>query len=113
MFFSITREDESEFIEGVVIFKYLGRSLDWSDDDWSAVRRNIRKAHQVWIRLGKILLREGAYQLASAMFYKEVVQEVLLFVSEIWVVLTSMSKTLDGVYVGLLKQVTGKAARQQ
>ena len=29
----ITGEDDVECIEGVETFKYLGRILDWSDDD--------------------------------------------------------------------------------
>ena len=35
--FSLTMEDKAEFIEGVKVFKYLGRLLDRSDDDWTAV----------------------------------------------------------------------------
>ena len=33
--------------------------LDHSDDNWPAVRRNVGKARQVLIRLGKILRLEG------------------------------------------------------
>ena len=32
--FSLTGEDEAECIEGVETFKYLGRILYWSGDDW-------------------------------------------------------------------------------
>ena len=49
----------SEYIEGVGIFKYLGRPLDRLDDNWRAVQRNIRNAHQLWGHLGKLLWREG------------------------------------------------------
>ena len=45
--FSITEEDEVDYIERVGVFKYLRQPLDWSDDDWPEVRRNIRKARQV------------------------------------------------------------------
>ena len=31
--FSLTGEEEAEHIEGVEVFKYLGRLLDQSDDD--------------------------------------------------------------------------------
>ena len=58
--FSLTGEDEAEFIEGVETFKHLGRMLDRSYDDWLAVRWNVRKARQVWIQLGRILRRVGA-----------------------------------------------------
>ena len=55
--FSIIGEEEVERIEGVELFKYLGRLLDCSDDNCPAVLRNIRKAHQVWGRLVKLLWR--------------------------------------------------------
>ena len=32
-------EDEAECIEGVGIFKYLGRLMDRSDDNWLAFRK--------------------------------------------------------------------------
>ena len=55
--FILTGEEESEFIEGVEVFKYLGRLLDRSDNNWPEVLQNIRKAIQVWGRLGELLLR--------------------------------------------------------
>ena len=55
--FILTGEEESEFIEGVELFKYLGRLLDRSDDNWPAVLQNIRKLHQVWRWIRKMLRR--------------------------------------------------------
>ena len=52
---SFTREDGEDIIEGVALFKYLGRPLEQSDDDWSEVTGKTRKEHQVWGRLGVIL----------------------------------------------------------
>ena len=57
--FGFMGEDGGEYIEGVGIFKYLGRPLDRLDDNWRAVQRNIRNAHQLWGHLGKLLWREG------------------------------------------------------
>ena len=57
MSFSLTGEDGAECIEGVGIFKYLLWLLDQSVYNWSAVRRNIRKARQFWGRVGKLLWR--------------------------------------------------------
>ena len=57
--FSLTGDDETECIKGVQTFKYLGRMVYRSDNDW--------------IRLGKLLRKEGAYLLVSEMFYWEVV----------------------------------------
>ena len=47
-----------------------------------------------------------------AMFYWAVVQAVLIFGDETWFLLEAMSKNLEGVHVGFLKQMTGKTTKQ-
>ena len=111
--FSLTEEDEVECIKGVDNFKYLGRMLYRLDDDWPVVRRNVRKAHQVCIRLGKLLQMEGADSLVSAMFYRELMQAVLIFGLETWFLLALMSKNLERLHVGFLRKVAGSIAKRQ
>ena len=67
-------------------FKYLGRVLHQPYKDLPAVFRNIWRARQVWGRLGKLLRREGADPIISSKFYLAVVQAVLIFGSETWLV---------------------------
>ena len=74
---------------GVGMLTYLWRPLEKSDNEWTEVCRNIRKARQVWGRIRKILRREGADPFVLDIFYRAVVQEVLLF----WV---SHMGALDG-----------------
>ena len=76
--FRLTGEEEVERIEGAEVPKYLRRMLDRSDNDWTEVLSNIRKARQMWVRLGKLLQREVAEPEVSEKFYRAVVQEVLL-----------------------------------
>ena len=45
--FSLTEEDNSEYIYGVESFKYLGSIFDRYDDNWSAVLQNVGKARRV------------------------------------------------------------------
>ena len=59
--------------------------LDQSDDDWTAVIRNIRKERKFWGIIGGILRREWEYNLTYAAFYRAVLQVVLLFRAETWV----------------------------
>ena len=47
-------------VRAVTEFKYLGRVLTHTDDDWPAVAGNIRKARARWGWLARILGREGA-----------------------------------------------------
>ena len=92
--FSLTGEDEVGRIEGLVRFNYLGRLMDRSDDNWSAVLHNISKLSQVWWRLGKILQREGAEPTVLAKFCRAVVPEVLFFGVYTWVLTETMSRRI-------------------
>ena len=47
-------------MEAVTEFRYLGRLLMATDDDWPAVAGNIKKARRSWGRLAQVLGREGA-----------------------------------------------------
>ena len=106
--FRITREEDVECIEGVETFKYLGRILNQSDDDWPDVIWNFGKARRVWNRLGKLLLREGAEPRVSTIFYQAVVHTVLLFGAKTWVFPDAMSRNLEGLHVGFLRRITGQ-----
>ena len=55
MEFSLYREEGGDTVEGVTTFKYLGQTLDQTDDDWTEVKRNIMSARLVWGRLGTLL----------------------------------------------------------
>ena len=66
--FNLTGEDDAEFIEGVETFKYLGRILYHSDNNWTEVLRDFGDSHRVWSQLGELLRREGAEPRVSAMF---------------------------------------------
>ena len=62
------------------------------------------------VRLGKILRLEGAESTISEKFYRAVVQSVLLFVSETWVLPAAMMQKINVINVGFLQQVIGKKA---
>ena len=40
-------------------FKYLGRIMSFTDNDWPAVEQNLRRAWGKWGQMVKILGREG------------------------------------------------------
>ena len=56
------------------------------DDNWPAVAGNLVKARKSWGRLQGFISREGATKRVSGNFFKAVVQQVLLFGAETWVV---------------------------
>ena len=47
-------------MRAVMEFRYLGRVMTNTDDDWPAVAGNLRKARVTWGRLARILGQEGA-----------------------------------------------------
>ena len=87
-------------VEGVATFRCLGRTLDQTDDDWLASRRNIMHARSVWGRLGALLRQEVADPRVAAMFYRAVVQAILLYGSETLVLSAAMEKKVEGAHTG-------------
>ena len=74
-------------LEMVTSFRYLGRVMSEADDDWTEVVQNLAKARVAWKITTRILSREGERPRVSGFFFKAVVQSVLLFGEETWVVL--------------------------
>ena len=112
MEFSLEGEEGDEMLEGVAMFKYLGITLDKTDDNWTAVRRNILRARSVWGRLGTMIQREGADPRVSAMFYRTVSQVILLYGSETWVLSAATEKKVEGAHTYFPRQITRKRARR-
>ena len=55
------------------------------DNDWPEAEQNLQRARGEWGLLAKILGRERADRITEGRFYVELVQAVLLFGSESWV----------------------------
>ena len=69
----------------ITSFKYLEQIIMTADEDWTAVVRNLRKARRKWERLMRVMSRERADARTSVQIYLAVVQLVLLYRSETWV----------------------------
>ena len=82
------------------------------DDDWPAVAGNLNKARRSWGILQRILGREGATSRISGSFFKAVVQQVLLFGAETWVVTPKMERALSGFLHGAARRITGRQAQR-
>ena len=98
-------------IQSVPRFKYLGRVLTEGDDDWPEVARNLEKARKSWGRLQGILSREGATKRVSGNFFMAIVQQVLLFGAETWVVSPMMERALSAFLHGAARRLTGRQPR--
>ena len=105
-------EAYGEQLELVPRFTYLGRVITAGDDDWPAVAGNLQKARRSWGRLQRILRREGATPRISGSFFKAVVQQVLLFGAETWVVTPKMERSLSEFLHGAARMLTRRQARR-
>ena len=70
------------------------------------------KARKSWGRLQGILRREGATKRVSGKFFKAVVQQVLLFGAETWVVSPIMERALSAFLHGAARRLTGRQPRR-
>ena len=85
------------YLSQVTSFKYLGIVLAAEDDYWLAVVRNLQCARHKWARLTRVLIREVEDAQTSVNIYLAVVQLVLLYGSDTWVLTLRMQKVL-GVF---------------
>ena len=88
-------------------FKYLGRVLSASDDDWPAVIWNLRRVRQKWVYLSQVIRRYGSDACMLGIFYISVVQVVLLYRSESWVVSPQIGKALGIIHHWEIRRITG------
>ena len=82
------------------------------DDDWPAVVGNLVKARKSWGRLSRILSREGADKRVSGNLFKAVVQAVILFGAETWVLTPSIEQSPESFLHGAARQITGRQPRR-
>ena len=77
-----------------------------TDDNWPAVVRNLARSKTVWRRISWILSREGATPRVSGFFFKVVIQAVLLFVADTWLVTPRMGMALGGFHTQVAIRLT-------
>ena len=95
----------------VATFKYMGRVMTAGDHDWPAVARNLVKERKRWRRLSRILSREGADKRVSGNFFKVVVQAVLRFGAEMWVLTPRIERVLESFMYRAVRRIMGKQSR--
>ena len=84
-----------------------------ADDDWPVVVRNLSQARAVWKRMTRILSREGAELQVYVFFFKAIVQEMLIFVSETWFFTPRMGRVMGGFQDQVAQRLTGRIKQQK
>ena len=78
--------------DGGYFVQVLGAKCFPSNDNWTAAEQNLQRAQKIFVRLAKIFGREGSDRRTAGRFYVAVVQVVLLFGSETWVLTPWLEK---------------------
>ena len=94
-------------LDVVLSFKYLGRVILAEDDEWTALNRNLTKARSVWRRMTRILSREVMRPQVPVFFSKAIVQSVLIFSAETWVINPRMGQVLGGFQYQVARRLEG------
>ncbi len=71
------------------------------------MRANLKKARKSWARVSWVLRAENASPKVCGVFYKAVVQAVLLFGSETWKLSSLSLKSLEGFHIRAARQMAG------
>ena len=99
-------------METVTSFKYMGRVMKEGQNDWPAVAGNLRKARKIWMQMVRILIREGADPKVLGLLFKAVVQAVLLFGLEMWVLTPRMERSLSRFQHRVAQRLTRRHPRR-
>ena len=72
----------------------------------------VEKHHARKGRLGTLLRQEGVDPRVEAIFYRVVLQAILLYGLDMWVPLAAMEKKVEGAHTGFLIPIMGERVRQ-
>ncbi len=86
-------------LERVEVYKYLGRMMAQDDDNAQAICAQLRKARATWAWVGKVLQGDNMSLTIAAKFYLAVVQAILLYSSETWVISPQAMAQLEGFHI--------------
>ena len=99
-------------LDPISYFNYHGRFLLSADDNWKMVVLNLRRAHQKRAFPTRVFGREGADSRTSGMFYVSVVQAVLLYGLETWVIFPCIGRTLGRFHHRVDHRLIGRKLRR-
>ena len=102
----------SEPLEPATAFPYLGRTVAYNNSNWAALYHNLWKARRRWGVVGKVVTKTGATVRAQGILYKSIIQSVLLYGSNRWVVMGSMLKLLEVFHHWPVSRISGMTARR-
>ena len=92
----------------IIPWKWRPTSTSWDGLLRPAVIGNLQNESWTWAQLLKVLMREGEALQTSGCLYMKVVQAILLFGDDKWVVNPHYGKNLGGLQHQVAMRITGK-----
>ena len=89
-------------------FKYLRWFMSAPDNAWPEVIWNLQRERHKWAYLSQLIKRDWEDTWMSGFFYTMVVQVVLLYKSESWVMSPQIGKVLGSIHHQEIQRLTGK-----
>ena len=89
---------QDHMIDKVDTFKCLIFLLSFYNSDWPAVDGKCWKVRRKWGMFSQMIVHEGAYPHMSGRFYVTVVQYVLMFFSEMWVLMPCILMVMGSLH---------------
>ncbi len=85
----------------------MGWLLAYNDNDSQEMHANLKKARKSWAQVSRVLRAENTSPKVCGVFYKAVVQAVLLFGSETWKLSPASLKSLEGFHIWAARRMAG------
>ena len=82
-----------------------------SDDNWLTVVQNLRRLRQKWSRLSRVLSREGVDDWILGKIYVVLVQAVLLYRSETWLMTPYIRRLHGGFHYKVVSRLMERQPR--
>ena len=90
----------------------MWNTVTYNNSDWAALYAKTSKAQKLWGVVAKVTRQTGVYVKSQAMMYNVVVQTVLIYGCESWVVKGVMMMVLEGFHHIVARRLAGLMARR-
>ena len=101
----------TEPLKTTTAFHDLVCTVTFNSRCWADLQRNLWKAQWLWGVAAKVISKTGVPLKSQAMIHKAVVQVVILYGSEIWVVTDAIMVVLEGFRHSIAIQILGMMAQ--
>ena len=101
----------AEPLEPADEFIHLVCTISYNNSNWTAMYQNRQKARQLWRMISNVLMKIVWTVRACGILYKLVAQTLILYESNIWMVMGAIMKVLEGFHHWVAQKIAGMTDR--